>query len=759
MKFDQRWLQSNWVALRRLLLLVGLSGLSFTVLAADDDSSRNAIEKLEASSISGQTLVKVTLREPLSAAPASFTVSSPPRIAFDFLATDNASGSNSQQYSLAELQSVNVVQAGGRTRLVLNLNRSSRYETRIDGKSLYISLVGSSADVEPSVPPPQPVAAAKVSVPAATVPASEGNSLQDVDFRAESNDVARINLEVAEPNPLVDVKRQGTSLVVSLLGVKLPERLARRLDVRDFGTPIVSATVARVMQGTQLAIATRGDWDYSVTQLDTQVKIEIRRRILDPNSLLGAKELQGKTVSFNFTQPVPVSQMIGIFQDITGLNFVMMPGVTGEIERLKMENTPVETAINVVCRMYGLAMRRFDGLVVVGKAADIAKYEKEEADLKNARLDTESIEQDSIKVRYRPAAEIVGALTGVVTTYSQSSTLSTTLQAQPPGSSGTSGGTSGTSLQGASSSSTAVGKSMISPRGSITSDSVTNTIFIEETKTQIAKIRERVAELDRPVRQVMIDARIVSVDTNFSRTLGTKLGFVFAQHGGSINGTPTILSPNTPSGVTGTTSVNPGVGEISGGFNATNTGKTGSLQFALINANGTRLINAELTASETDGSARSIANPKILTQDGRQASITDGQTLFFNLTGGINGPTTVSIDAATKLEVTPQIGADGKVQMKIYVNKGGVGSAATIGGNPSVLKQEVVTNAVVENGGTLMLGGVFTQDASDTTERVPLLGDIPYIGWLFKQKVASDKKKELLIFLTPRIVSEELALQ
>jgi type IV pilus assembly protein PilQ len=745
MMLNERLLQANRAALRGGILLLGLA-LGSASWAADGDQSANAIEKVEASAISGQTLVKVTLREPLAAAPASFTVSAPPRIAFDFLATENVSGTSSQQYSLSELQSINVVQAGGRTRLVLNLNRSSRYETRLEGKSLYISLAGGASDVLPTATQAQRSVASTLSVP-------EGNSVQNLDFRAESSDVATIKIDVAEPNPLVDVKRQGASLVVSLLGTKLPDRLARRLDVRDFGTPITNVTATAITQGAQIAIATRGEWDFNVTQLDTAVKIEVRRRVLDPNSLLGAKELQGKTVSFNFTQPVPVSQMIGIFQDITGLNFVMMPGVTGEIERLKMENTPVETAINVVCRMYGLAMRRFDGLVVVGKAADIAKYEKEEADLKNARLDTEPVEQESIKARYRPAAEIVASLTGVVATYTQSSTVSTTIQAQPAGSSGNTGGTSGSTAQGSNSSATATAKSMISARGSISSDSVTNTIFVEETKSQIAKIRERVAELDRPVRQVMIDARIVSVNSSFSRTLGVKLSFVQTSNSGTINGTANVLSPNAPPGITGVT----GQYSLSGGFNAANATNKGSLQFGLFNSNATRLLNAELDASETDGATRNIANPKILTQDGRQATITDGSTLFFQLSGGINGPTTVSIDAATKLEVTPQIGADGKVQMKVYVNKGGVG--ATVGGNPSVIKQEVVTNAVVENGGTLMLGGVFTQIAGNTTDGVPLLRDIPGLGWLFKQNVKTDDKTELLIFLTPRVVTEELTLQ
>ena len=338
----------NFKKLKRLLIAAALSMCAVVVVfgnpavyAASDDSSSdatggNAIEKVEASGISGQTLIKITLRNALVAVPASFTVSSPPRVAFDFMDTENSSGTNAQQVSFSDLQSVNVIQAGNRTRLVLNLSRASRYESRIEGKFLYISLGGTT------VAPVSQQSTQTKSSPALATTVAEGNVVQNIDFRAESTDVARIRIDLSAPNPLIDVKRQGSSLVLLLQSVQLPERLARRLDMRDFGTPMVSASTTSTGQGTQIILTNRGEWDYNVTQLDTSVKIEVRRIVTDPNSLLGAKELQGKTVSFNFTQPVPVSQMLGIFQDITGLNFMMMPGVSGEIERLKMENTQLK---------------------------------------------------------------------------------------------------------------------------------------------------------------------------------------------------------------------------------------------------------------------------------------------------------------------------------------------------------------------------------------------------------------------------------
>lgn len=730
-QFKNRWLA---------ILFVLLAPISITATAGDIatalSNTANAIESIEASGISGQTLIKITLSQPLAVTPSSFTVSSPPRVAFDFQDTVNQSGANAKQVSLTDLQSINVVQAGARTRLVLNLNRPSRYETRLDGRVLFISLGGQGTA--------ETVGAATVAskaqsptAPSAAAPVVEGNVVQNVDFRSESSDVARVTIDLAEPNPLIDVKRQGSNLVLLLQNVKLPDRLAKRLDVRDFGTPIASATTGQYGQSTQIVISNRGDWDYNVTQVDTSVKVEVRRLVVDPNSLVGAKELQGKTVSFNFTQPVPVSQMLGIFQDITGLNFMMMPGVTGEIERLKMENTPIETAIDVISRMYGLSMRRFGDLVVVGKAADLAKYEKDENDLKSARLDAEPIEQESIKARFRPAAEIVAALTGNPVAGSTGSASS----ANPQQAAGYTSAPTGASAPTAGGTSTAT-KSMISSRGSISFDPVTNMIFVEETKSQIAKIRDRVTSLDQPIRQVMIEARIVSVDSTFSRALGSKLGFSTTTKPrlGTVNGNEVDLGPLN--------------------FNTTlaAASPTSTLSFSLFNPSQTRLLSLELTADEQDGLSKNIASPKILTQDGRQATITDGQTLFYQLAGGTSGPTTVSVDAATKLDVTPQIGADGKIQLKIDVNKGGVGTVTTNAG-PSVTKQEITTNVVVENGGTLMVGGVFTEIQSDSTDRVPILGDIPYVGWLFKQNTKSHERTELLIFITPRIVTEELTLQ
>jgi len=527
--------------------------------------------------------------------------------------------------------------------------------------------------------------------------------------------------------------------------------------VRDFGSPVGMVSAMRLGKGAQILLSNRGEWDYSVRQIDASVVLEVRRVKADSN-IVNSKELQGKIISFNFTQPIPVGQMIGIFQDITGLNFMVMPGVAGEIQSLKMENTPVNVAIDVISRMYGLGFRRYGDIVVVGKSDDLAKYDRDERERAAALEKLEPIEQDSFKVRYRSAAEIVQALTGGSSgTAGASGSGNSAGGLTPPPNPSSPGSPTSPSAGTQQGLTGGASKSMITDRGTISFDSVTNTIFVEETRSQLEKIRQRVQVLDRPVKQVMIEARIVIVQDNFSKSLGAKIGFLGVNRASSITGTLSSISPNVPSGA-GTTFNSPGAGratQFSGGYSSS---KGTDLNLLLFNSDQTRLVNLQLTADESDGKSKSVATPKVITQDGRQATITAGQNICFQLSTTTT-TTTQCIDAATKLDVTPQINPDGRIQMKVYVNKGkpstNPGAAAVV----STEKNEITTNVVVDNGGTLMLGGLFTDDNSNNEDRIPFLGDLPYVGFLFKQKTQTRNKNELLVFITPRIVGEDLSLQ
>lgn len=705
----------------RLASSAGILGL----LVSSAFAAGNAIEKVEFSQLPGEVLVKLQLRQPLTGQPSNFTVSNPPRVALDFNDTENASGTSNVPAGVGSLRSLNLIQAGERTRLVLNLSEASQYKIRTEGNAVYISLPKTdSRAVAATTPAPRVETASAATATPSAAPTQRTSSapiapvVQDMDFRAESADLAVFKLNLSEPNTLVDVRQQGNDLVLVLPGTTLPERLVKRLDVKDYGTPTDFITASRTSSGTQLVFNNKGEWDYNVRQLDNQVSIEVRRTVVDPTSLAGSKDVQGKVVSFNFTQPVPVSQMIGIFQDITGLNFMVMPGVSGEIQSLKMDNTPVETAIDVISRMYGLGFRRYGNIVVVGRADDLAKYDKDERDRAAALANSEPILQETFKIKYRTASEIVQKLSS--------------------GTSTTTGTTAGSSpqQQPAAGAATTRTNSLISDRGLITYDDATNTIYIEETKTRLTKIRERIQSLDRPMRQVIIEARIVQVDDSFQKDLGMNLSGSLGYSIGNTTGSVSF-SGGKVGGIVGT-----GGGSISG--------------ISLFDSAKTKIINLAIAAAESDSRSKTISSPKILTRDSQKATLVNGQAIPYTV-GTLNtGLTTSFVTAALTLDVTPQIQLDGRVQMDLIVQND---EPTVLNGSTGINKRSVNTKVVVENGGTVLIGGLFKQADTNAEDKVPVLGDVPYLGALFRYKKDVKTRTELLVFITPRIVTEDLVLQ
>lgn len=695
-------------------------------------AASNAIDNVEYSQMPDQVLVKITFRQPLSVTPPSFTVSAPPRIAYDFPDTENAFGKSSLNINMGPLRSLNIAQGDTRTRLVLNLSTTNKVETRLDGNALYLSLP-QIANATTALPIPS-VAAAASSTRRAFETSSSINSL---DFRADSRELATIKIDLSEPNVVVDARQRPDGVQLSLPNSIAIERLLKRIDVRDYGTPVEAVSVTNVGRGAQVMITARGDWDYNVRQLDTQLIVEFRRNTRDPNSLVGSKDLQGKVVSFNFTQPVPVSQMIGIFQDITGLNFMVMPGVSGEIQSLKMENTPVDEAITVISRMYNLGFRRYGNIVIVGRTEDLVKYDKDEKEREAAMASVEPIQQETFKLKYRTASEVSNLLLRNGVTQTPITPNATTVQY---------------SFQQGQSASVAEGgslagklRTLISERGMLSFDDATNTLYVEETKTQLAKIRERIEALDRPTKQVMIEARIVETSNAFFKSLGVRIlqgsGFAY-QIGGKMRGDGTATNPTGLTFQTGPSAVNLPT-------------STGSLNFSLFNSDKTNIINLELDAAEGDSKVKQLANPKVMTRDTKTAKIKFGTKIagFSQATAG-QTPTITYTDAVTLLDVKPQIQVDGKIQMEITVkNDSPQGSTANIN------NREVTTNVVIDNGGTIVIGGMYKQTDTADEDRVPFLGDLPYIGWLFKQRLNRKEQTELLVFITPRVISEELTLQ
>ncbi|RTL56884.1 MAG: type IV pilus secretin family protein [Rhodocyclaceae bacterium] len=685
-------------------------------------ASENSIEKVEFSQASGDVLVKLTLRQPVTALPSAFAIASPPRVAFDFLDTENSTPSNNVAVGIGALRSINIIQAGNRTRLVFNLLSSTQYTLQTEGNNIFITLPTTGVNSEGMRPKERISQGTQpASTPSSPATLSNTSLIQDIDFRVENTDLAVVKISTSDANALLDVKQQGNDLVLSMPGNMLPDKLVKRLDVRDFGTVVESVSSRRNGQGTQITFTNRGDWDYNVRQLDNQIYVEVRRIVEDPNSLASSKDVKGKVVSFNFSQPVPVSQMIGLFQDITGLNFMIMPGVAGEIQSLKMENTPADVAIDIISRMYGLGFRRYGNIVVVGKADDLAKYDKDERDRTATLANSEPIQQETFKIKYRTASDVVQRLTS---------------NAGPNGAAAQ--GAAAPQQQQTGNTTTRNTNSLISERGTITFDDATNTIFVEESKTRLNKIRDRIVALDRPMRQVLIEARIVQAQDDFTTDLGVKL---------SASAKYTI--GNLPSGGQ-TVSFNPGY-SLSG--TSTLTG------ISLFNAAQTRIVNLQLAASESDTKIKKIASPKILTRDTQKATLINGQAIPYQSSAGASGATTTSfVNAALTLDVTPQIQQDGRIQLDLNVSND---EPTTISGasSPGINKRNITTKVVIENGGTVVIGGMYKQDETNNEDRIPFFGDLPYVGFLFKNKHTVKSRSELLVFITPRVVSEDLVLQ
>jgi len=712
--------------MRLLKEIVRVSLVFFFAWSELSIAANNSIENVEFSQQGGQTLIKVSFQSPIKDVPQPFSTSNPYRLAFDFTDTASSLGVTTKNAGIGSLQSVSVVQADARTRMVLNLLGPVQQSTTLDGNALYITLTAKSAMTSS----PAQVDSASI------IKATSGYQAQNitplitnVDFQANGADQASLKVELTEPNALLDVRQQGANLILFFSKADIQGKLIRRLDVRDFGTPVASITTVKASGGIQLTLANKGDWDYSVRQIDSIVVLEIKRVLSDPTSLASSKDIQGKVVSFSFTQPVPVGQMIGIFQDITGLNFMVMPGVTGEIQSLKMDNTPVEVAIDIISRMYGLGFRRYGNVVVVGKADDLLKYDKDERERIAALESTDPILQETFKIRYRSASEIVKNLATVVIAGKNNAAADTVSQQTQAG------------QQNQSSGGNKSGISLISDRGSISYDDATNTVFVEETKLRLGKIRERIESLDRPMRQVLIEARIVQAQDDFSRDLGVKLS---ASAKYSING-----QSQTAAGTPQTVAFTPG-------YSFPTTATTSVTGISLFDSSLSKIISLELAAGESDAKTKKIASPRILTRDTQKATLINGQAIPYQSSSGTAGATTTSfVNAALTLDVTPQIQQDGRIQLDLMVAND---EPKTTFNPPGINKRSITTKVIVENGGTVVIGGMFKQDETNSEDRVPFLGDLPYFGFLFKTKSITKSRSELMVFITPRIVNEDLAL-
>ena len=655
---------------------------------------QNSIISLKASSAGdGTTIIKVELAQPLANVPAGFAINTPPRIALDFPNTANGLGKSAQDFADGDLRSANIVQVGARTRLVINLARMLAYDTKIDGNNLLITLQGKAAEQ---------AVAGSVSRFAEAKQGAQKHTLRDVDFRRGKNGEGRIQVDLSDPGIGIDIRQQGTTLIIDFLKADLPRNLQRKLDVVDFATPVQGVDTFAQGDNVRMVVEPKGTWEYAAYQTDNKFIVEVKPVTDDPNKLSKSGQMgyAGEKLTLNF-QKIDVREALNVIADFTELNMVISDTVSGNLT-LRLKDVPWDQALDIILQSRGLDMRKNGNVIQVAPREEIAAKEKISLAARQEISEMEELRTESFQLSYQTVAEMIKLLT----------------DAKQP---------------------------ILSKRGSAVSDARTGTIFVQDTPSRLEEVRKIIKQIDVPVRQVLIEARFVSAGDSFNRTLGGKLGYsgpaVGAGAGDAIGSGPNamraLLQPN----------VNlPGA-----------TSGTGGLTLSLFNPMATKVLTLELTASELDGRTKNIASPRVVTKDKVAATISAGTQVPYQQATS-SGATSIAFkDATLSLNVTPQITPDDHINMQVTANQDTVG--AIYSGVPSINTKSVKTEVLVENGGTVVIGGVFTQDLSDSTQKVPLLGDVPIVGWLFKNNVKSDTKSELLIFITPKIMKDEVSLR
>ena len=692
------------------------------------DAPVNAIEAINVAKQGNEIAVKIDLKEALTVPPAGFSVANPAKIALDFPSTANNLGKNSQILNEGDLRSMNIVQAGERTRLVLNLVRNMNYTTRLEGKSLYITLapiarVGDSA-------------AQQVTRFSEESVIGNRHALRDVLFRRGKDGEARIVVDLSDAGTGIDIRQQGAVLIVDFMKTSVPEHLRRRLDVTDFATPVTSVETKLLGENARMTISPKGLWEHNAYQSDNQFIVEVKRVVEDPNKLVQGSKVgyQGPRVSINY-QNGDVRALLRLMAEELGLNAVISETVTGTTT-LVLKDVPADQVIDIIFQQKGLDMRKKGNIIMIAPRDEIATREKLEFESKQQISDLEPIKLEQFALNYQKAADVARLLAGQA-------------------------GGGGGSVQ-----------RIMSKRGSAVADPLSNILFVNDIPSKLEEIRAFIGAIDIGARQVLIEARVVEANDSFNRDLGVKLNFlnqVRTNIGGSGLGftggsvTPGTSTSSTANGVT-TSSSTPAtqttpqtIGVNLPSFTSTG----GTLALSLFNSSLTRILNMELAALESDGVGKIISSPRVITANNVKAKIEDGSEIPYVTTSSSGGTTTQTVSfkaAKLSLEVTPQITPEGTVRLALIVKKEEADFTRAILGNPPIKSSIVDTNVVVENGGTVVIGGVYVTNTQAATEKVPMLGDIPFFGWLFKYKNDIAERRELLVFITPRILSEKMRL-
>ena len=705
-----------------LLLLALLPGISSAQMS-------RALQSADAAAIDGgRVLVTLTLSSP-APEPIVFPNESPARVSIDLPQTRLAMAERYRKVNIAKVQALSAAENKDRTRLVIELTQMVAYKVRVDGNRIFVTLDALSAATAPTTPVAPQSAPQNYSTLSGPVPAMSAvptmpaiASITHIDFRRGEKGEGRIIISLDNPKAVVNVSDEGNRVVARFRNVSLADAQVRRLDVLDFATPVKFVDVLKAGADAQIVIVPigNGDFEQKTTQLGNQTIIELQplsqtqrdeRKKTDP-------QYTGEKVSLSF-QSIDIRSLLQIIADVAGTNMVVSDSVTGEIA-MRLQNVPWDQALDIIMRTKGLGMRQQGNVMIVAPLAELAERDKIEAEAEKQKVELAPLRSELIQVNYAKVSDVAALLK------------------------------SGEN-------------SILSERGRVSIDDRTNTLLVLETREKINEIRMLITKLDIPVRQVLIESRIVIANNDYSKELGTRFGVSAVRRNGnngiiSTSGSAEANDTTVNDYLTNGFPVSPGA--LNDRFNVNlpaSSSNAGKIALALLGKN--YLVDLELSALQAEGRGEIISTPRVITSNAKQASIEQGVEIPYQEAAS-SGATSVSFKKAVlSLNVTPQITPDDRIIMDLAVNNDSVGATVT-GANgaqiPSIDTRKVTTQVLVENGQTVVLGGIYQQENRNSVSKIPLLGDIPILGAVFRNRTTVNNRDELLIFVTPKILREGL---
>lgn len=733
-------------------LAVMLAGIPAALAQSNQGNSGklNVIENLVVAKSGGNTVLKIGLQQSIASAPSNFVIANPARIVFDFPSTENGLGYSNKAVNEGVLRSYSLVQAGDRSRLVLNLDKSSRFEMRHEEKALFITLLDDAqSDSADSAATVQHFARSGK---------DDLSSVRNIQFRRNKEGAGVILVDLSSSDTGIDVRQKGTALLVAFKKTQLPESLRRRLDVVDFGTPVTTVNTKMEGDGVTMEIVPTGLWEHTAYQSDNQFIVEVRPIKDDPNKLFQGtrKGYQGEVVSLNF-QNIPLRELLHVFADITNFNIVISDSVGGNVS-LRLNDVPWDQALEIVLQQKNLAMRKNGSVIWIAPQDELVARDEQLVKARESAVSADPPRLEVFQLNYLKAEEFVEMLS------------------------------SRTEAGGATDKTADKSGGFLSTNGKITIDKRTNQVFIFDVPTKLDMVGSLLKQIDRPVRQVLIEARIVEADTNFTKSLGVRIGT--NDHQGLNVGHPigntgvrfglsasskdayahlpevgypaTAIITNvdqTTGQITYTREVPTPVLADSQLVNLGVANPAGQIAMTLMNSAKTQLLTLELSALEADGKGKTISSPRIMTMDQMEATIQQGVRIPY-LVSSASGATSIAWqDANLSLKVKPHITPDGRVMMKLKITKNALGAQISTLLGYTIKTKEVDSDVLVDNGGTVVIGGIYEQEETDSTTRVPFFGDLPYVGFLFKTRTKTDNRVELLVMITPKIIDNALAMK